>query len=69
MLPEFDMEAVGRATHDDAPEWIHFGAGNIFRAFIASTVQRLLNEGEAAKGPDRGRGLRLRDHRPRLPSL
>ena len=49
MLPEFDMEAVGRATHD-APEWIHFGAGNIFRAFIASTVQRLLNEGRLQKG-------------------
>ena len=49
ILPEFDMEAVGRATHD-APEWIHFGAGNIFRAFIASTVQRLLNEGRLQKG-------------------
>lgn len=31
-LPEFDYEQVKAAT-DAAPVWIHFGAGNIFRAF------------------------------------
>ena len=25
------------------PRWIHFGAGNIFRAFQANIMQRLLN--------------------------
>lgn len=49
MLPEFDMEAVQKATCE-APEWIHFGAGNIFRAFIATFMQRLLNEGKVNKG-------------------
>ena len=49
MLPEFDIDKVTRETCE-APEWIHFGAGNIFRAFIASFVQRLLNRGEMQKG-------------------
>ena len=40
------MHAATRAN----PEWIHFGAGNIFRAFIASFVQDLLNGGELRTG-------------------
>lgn len=48
-LPMFDIEAA-RAATIAAPEWIHFGAGNIFRAFIASFVQELLNMGELQKG-------------------
>ena len=43
-LPEFDVEAMRAATRE-APEWVHFGAGNIFRAFIARVQQRLLNDG------------------------
>ena len=31
-LPEFDREKVTAATKEN-PFWIHFGAGNIFRAF------------------------------------
>ena len=27
------------------PEWVHFGAGNIFRAFPAAVCQELLNSG------------------------
>lgn len=42
-LPEFDYEAVAEKTKRE-PVWIHFGAGNIFRAFMANTVQRLLND-------------------------
>lgn len=42
-LPQFDREAVAKQTME-APEWIHFGAGNIFRAFQANVVQQLLNE-------------------------
>ena len=48
-LPEFDLAGIHAATKAD-PEWIHFGAGNIFRAFIASFVQELLNEGKLEKG-------------------
>lgn len=43
-LPEFERSTVISRTHDK-PFWIHFGAGNIFRAFQANTVQNLLNRG------------------------
>ena len=44
ILPKFDREAVKEKTKA-APRWIHFGAGNIFRAFQANICQRLLDEG------------------------
>lgn len=43
-LPEFDRGAV-KAKTKAAPRWIHFGAGNIFRAFQANVLQGLLNRG------------------------
>ncbi len=43
-LPQFNREEVKKRTLD-APRWIHFGAGNIFRAFQANVLQNLLNEG------------------------
>ncbi len=43
-LPEFDFEKVSKNTKE-RPTWIHFGAGNIFRAFQANVVQNLLNQG------------------------
>ncbi len=48
-LPTFDMEAVKKETYE-RPEWIHFGAGNIFRAFQANVVQELLNAGKLKTG-------------------
>ncbi|MCI9439978.1 MAG: mannitol dehydrogenase family protein [Ruminococcus sp.] len=48
-LPQFDREAVTAATKEN-PFWIHFGAGNIFRAFQANVVQNLLNAGELDRG-------------------
>ena len=42
-LPLFDREAITQNTKE-APFWIHFGAGNIFRAFQANAVQKLLNK-------------------------
>ncbi len=42
-LPEFDRDTVTKATKEN-PFWIHFGAGNIFRAFQANVVQNLLND-------------------------
>ncbi len=48
-LPEFDREAMIAATRTE-PEWVHFGAGNIFRAFQANIAQTLLNKGLIKKG-------------------
>ena len=48
-LPKFDREEVIKRTKE-APTWIHFGAGNIFRAFQANVVQNLLNQGILEKG-------------------
>ncbi len=48
-LPKFDVAAV-RAQTKATPEWVHFGAGNIFRGFIGSLNQRLLNDGLAKTG-------------------
>lgn len=48
-LPEFDYEKVSKETKE-APFWIHFGAGNIFRAFQANVVQNLLNSKDLPKG-------------------
>ncbi|MCL2663510.1 MAG: mannitol dehydrogenase family protein [Oscillospiraceae bacterium] len=44
ILPRFDRCSVKKRTLT-SPKWIHFGAGNIFRAYIADIVQQLLNEG------------------------
>lgn len=41
-LPAFDYPAVSARTRK-APCWIHFGCGNIFRAFQARMVQELLD--------------------------
>ncbi len=48
-LPEFDIEAVTANTKAN-PTWVHFGAGNIFRGFIASLQQELLNKGLSKTG-------------------
>lgn len=42
-LPQYDREVIYRNTMEK-PRWIHFGAGNIFRAFQANIMQRLLNQ-------------------------
>ncbi|SIR24786.1 fructuronate reductase, partial [Halanaerobium kushneri] len=47
--PEFDYQNLVDKTKAN-PEWVHFGAGNIFRAFIARLQQELLNEGEVETG-------------------
>lgn len=43
-LPKFDIEKMVDNTKKN-PQWIHFGAGNIFRAFPAAVCQDLLNKG------------------------
>ena len=46
-LPKFDVEAVKAKTHAE-PTWVHFGAGNIFRAFPAAILNDALNSGKVA---------------------
>ncbi len=48
-LPGFDRAAVTEKTREN-PFWVHFGAGNIFRAFQANVVQDLLNKGVLDRG-------------------
>ena len=48
-MPTFDMEAVRKKTHDE-PTWVHFGAGNIFRAFPAAILNEALNSGKYDRG-------------------
>ena len=48
-LPKFDRNSVIEKTSKE-PKWIHFGAGNIFRAFPANVQQNILNEGKADTG-------------------
>ena len=43
-LPEYDSEKLRTVTHD-APTWVHFGTGNIFRAFPAAVLNELINKG------------------------
>ena len=40
--PRFDRQAVIQKTHDE-PTWVHFGGGNIFRAFPAAILNDALN--------------------------
>jgi fructuronate reductase len=49
ILPKFDRIQVAENTKK-APRWIHFGAGNIFRAFPANVQQNILNDGKADTG-------------------
>ena len=48
-LPQYDRAAMIAETREN-PVWVHFGAGNIFRAFQANLAQRLLEEGAAKAG-------------------
>ena len=48
-MPAFDIENMRKNTAEN-PVWIHFGAGNIFRGFIAVLQQKLLDEGITDKG-------------------
>lgn len=48
-LPKYDIEAVIKKTHDE-PTWVHFGGGNIFRAFPAALLNDALNTGKYDRG-------------------
>jgi hypothetical protein len=40
-----DIDAVVKRTHDN-PRWVHFGAGNLFKAYHAVLAQRLIEGGK-----------------------
>ncbi len=48
-LPSFDVETVRKKTYEN-PTWVHFGAGNIFRAFPAAVLQKALDSGKYDRG-------------------
>ena len=48
-MPQFDIEAVREKTQKE-PVWVHFGAGNLFRAFPAAVLQQVLDTGKYDKG-------------------
>ena len=48
-LPQYDREVMIAETLEN-PQWIHFGAGNIFKAFQANRAQDLLNDGTLKTG-------------------
>ncbi len=49
LVPKFELPAMRKATAL-APRWLHFGAGNILRAFPAVLLQKLLDAGTAESG-------------------
>lgn len=49
ILPKFDI-AQAKANTLGRPQWVHLGAGNIFRAFPAVLCQKLLERGDMDTG-------------------
>ena len=47
-VPSYDREELKKKTHEE-PTWLHFGPGNIFRAYQAEILEKALE-----KGYDRG---------------
>ena len=48
-VPRFDIQALRRKTFEK-PTWVHFGGGNIFRAFPAAILNDALNTGKYDHG-------------------
>ena len=48
-LPKYNIEQVRERTRKE-PTWVHFGGGNIFRAFPAAMLNDALNMGQYDRG-------------------
>lgn len=55
-LPKFNIEKMRQETASSC-RWVHFGSGNIFRAFLAARMQDLLDQGLADTGIVVGEGF------------
>lgn len=49
LLPEYDVESAAKKAKE-APRWVHFGIGNIFRVFIGGIADGLLEKGVLDRG-------------------
>ncbi len=49
ILPKYDIQSLREKTAKD-PTWVHFGGGNIFRAFPAAILNDALNTGKYDRG-------------------
>ncbi len=49
LVPQFNVKDLRQKTQE-TPEWLHFGAGNIFRAFIAAALQDAIEKGKVKTG-------------------
>ena len=48
-IPQFDIHTLREKTAKE-PTWVHFGGGNIFRAFPAAILNDALNAGQYDRG-------------------
>ncbi|MDR1024469.1 MAG: mannitol dehydrogenase family protein [Treponema sp.] len=48
-VPAFDAGTI-RAKTRDAPVWVHFGSGNLFKGYHAALAQRLIEQGLSDRG-------------------
>ena len=48
-IPAYDRQAMIEKTEAE-PTWVHFGAGNLFKAFPAAVAEKLLNKGIIDRG-------------------
>ena len=49
VIPSYDREKIREKTAKE-PAWVHFGTGNIFRAFPAAVLDKLLSDASYDKG-------------------
>ena len=49
VLPKYDIRTLREKTAQE-PTWVHFGGGNIFRAFPAAILNEALNKGQYDRG-------------------
>lgn len=48
-VPDYDVAKIAENTKT-APVWVHFGVGNIFRIFIGSIADKLIQSGASDRG-------------------
>lgn len=48
-IPLYDIKKIRENTLK-TPKWLHFGGGNIFRAYVAKMQENLLNNGKENTG-------------------